>query len=144
LKLTDIISEVSKRRDLKLVYTNYNDRNKDIEWPLTNIQLDRLIDIHTILNFLQKRIKDEEAKKAIEAVKKAIKTGQPITDESLFGVDFAVDVVFGDAARGERFYIRDDGTVMFKFRLNQQDQPGAVNFDDNFLQFKSFIKSSLK
>ena len=144
MRLKDIISEVSSRRVLKLVYTNYNDRNKDMEWPLTKIQLDRLIDVQTILNFVRKRIKDETIQKAIEDVKNSIKTGQPISDESLFGTDFAIDVVFGDSARGERFYIRDDGTIIFKFRLNQIDQAGAVNFDDNFTEFKAFIKDSLK
>lgn len=142
MKFSEIINE--KRKELKLIFTNYNDRTKDVEWPLTRFQLDRLIDMISILKFVQKRLRDKREKVVIDAVINSIKTGQQIQDETLFGSDFAVDVAFGDSARGERFYIRDDGTITFKFRLDQTDQPGVINFDDNFTQFKSYIKSSLK
>lgn len=129
-------------REIRLNFINFNDRTQDKSFRLTTIQLDKLVDVHSIFEFLAKRVKSFAP--VFRAVSNAIKTGQPIQDEELKGTHFAFDISFGELSRGESFFIRDDGAVIVKFRVNGVDQPGVINFDDNFLEFKGFIKQSLE
>jgi len=138
LKLDQILEAA---KEIKLSFTNFNDRTQDRSFRLTTIQLDKLVDVHSVLEFLAKRIKNYS--NVLRAVSNTIKTGQPIQDEEIKGAHFAFDVWFGDMARGESFFIKDDGSLIVKFRVNGVDQPGVINFDDNFTEFKGFIKQTL-
>jgi len=143
LKYQEILSEVSEFKKIKLIFTNFNDRSEDKEFKLTQIKLDKLIDIHDLLNFVGRRIGKESIMMAMQAVSGAITSGQPIQEEDYLDMHFAVDVKFGDSARGISILIKEDGTVTFKIRVDQLDQPGIISFDDNFLEFKALIKTSL-
>lgn len=138
------MSEVSESKKIKLVFINFNDRGEDKEFKLTQIKLDKLTDIHDLLNFVARRIGKDQIAAALQAVSGAIKSGQPIQEEDYLDMHFAVDVKFGDSARGVNILVNEDGTVTFKIRVDQLDQPGLISFDDNFLEFKAYIKKSFK
>lgn len=144
MKLYSILNEIAESKKIKFIFTNFNDRSEDRVFKLTKIKLDRLVDIHDLLSFASKRIRDDVVSGALLAVSKAIKSGQPIADERFFDMHFAIDVKLGDSARGVSFIIKEDGTVSFKIRVDMQDQPGVINFDENFTEFKTFIKKSIE
>lgn len=144
MKAQDVLLEVSKTRRIRLVFTNFNDRTQDTVYRLTLLKLDKLIDVHSLLSFVAKRHSNMQIREALEAVSDAIKSGQPMQNEEFFGMHFAIDVIFGDSARGISFYVGEDGAVTFKIRVDEVDQPGIINFDANFTEFKAFIKQSLE
>lgn len=144
MKYQEVLTEISDSKQVKLIFTNFNDRGQDEEFKLTQVKLDRLTDVHDLLKFLAGRLKDDVLSGAMNATSGAILSGQPIDNEDYLDMHFAVDVKLGDSARGVSFIIKEDGTVAFKVRVDSEDRPGMINFDDNFLEFKAFIKKSLE
>jgi len=144
LKLQSLLREVSESKKVKLIFTNFNDRSQDKVWRLSAYKLDRIVDVHDLLAFTERRHPDETVVAASAAVSESIKTGQAVPDENLWGMHFAIDIRFSDTARGVSFIIEDTGIVKFKVRVDEKDQAGVINFDDNFTEYKAYVKTSLE
>lgn len=159
MKYQQVLTEVSESKKVYLIYTNTNEGGYSKNFVLDMQKLNRIKNGPTLLKETASQLyiesdRESQSKKtaeyivllagACEAVANVIiQPGVPIGDQRFIGLNFEVELKFGEMARGINIEIAPGGAVNILNKIDGSLKKVQVDMDGAILSFKEYVNKTL-